>query len=218
MTRWVAFWLGFSSALGLLLGGAVLALARDESPSTIAIRPGPLASASLRIFAAEGPPSTAIPPAVQAEAQELVKAPPTVPADQRPGDVAVERGRLALTNIGSWRGAAYVFPTEKGHACYVVIGGPSGCSSEFPDRFPVGVNVFDRDGDGPDPPAVIGIAPDDVNGVAVVTGGSSAPAALENNMYFHQSAAGKTAYPNAVVVTFTDGRTARIDIPPIDVD
>lgn len=116
------------------------------------------------------------------------------------------------------RRARYVFPTDRGSACYVLTGGPSGCSSEFPGKFPVGVNVFDRDGDGPEPPAVVGLAPDDVAGVQVETGRSATQAKLANNTYFYQAPRGTPAYPDAVVVTFADGRTTRIDVPPIDVN
>jgi hypothetical protein len=223
------FWIGFSVAIGALLGFAALA-ARSGSSSApqrgAAVAPAarkhvvratraPLAE-TLAIFSRPRTKADAPPPAVAATLADL-EGQKQVSDALRPGTPDLLSSRLLLADVGSWHGAIYAAPTERGNVCYLVTGGPETCPSGFTQAFPVDVMVFDRDEVGRgNPAAVAGLVPDDVAAVTVVVEGAGHPARLDGNAYFYELDDPLAVSPQSLLIRYRDGTSLTMRLPPLD--
>lgn len=105
-----------------------------------------------------------------------------------PGGIEEDRGRLLQTDLGERGSSLWVFPTAKGHACYILTNAGAGCVEAFDvEDGGVAWSIFDRDvlREG-EPVGVFGLAADGVLEVSVVIDGETYSAELENNGFFYQ--------------------------------
>jgi hypothetical protein len=224
------FWIGFSAAIGAILTLAVVAAWSGGSSADGAqaasrpfaargehvVRPtrGPLAP-TLAVFARPRTKADVPPPAVAAtlgnlEGQEQVS------EALRPGKPDIRSSRLLLDDVGSWHGAIYAAPTDRGNVCYYVTVGPETCPVGFTQDFPVDVTIFDRDEvGGGSPAAVTGLAPDDVTAITVVVAGVGHPARLDNNAYFYELADASVRSPDSLVIHYRDRSVLRMPLPQL---
>jgi hypothetical protein len=224
------FWIGFSTAVGAILALAVIGVWSDGSPADGApsasrpfaargdhvVRPthGPLAP-TLAVFARPRTKADVPPPAVAATLADL-EGQERVSEALRPGTPDLRSSRLLLDDVGSWHGAIYAAPTDRGNVCYFVTVGPETCPAGFTQDFPVDVMIFDRDEvGGGSPAAVAGLAPNDVAAVTVVVAGVGHPARLDNNAYFYERANAAVRSPESLVIRYRDRSTLRMPLPQI---
>jgi hypothetical protein len=135
----------------------------------------------------------------------------------RVGTPSLRSSRRLLADVGSWHGAIYAAPTERGNVCYLVTGGPETCPAGFSQMSPVDVMVFDRDElRRGSPAAVAGLAPNDVAGVTVVVEGTGHPARIDNNAYFYELYDPTAGSPESLVIRYRDGTSLTMPLPPLD--
>jgi hypothetical protein len=224
------FWIGFSAAIGAVLTFAVIGILSDKSSADGApaasppfaargkhlVRPthGPLAP-TLAVFNRPRTKADAPPPAVARTLSDL-EGQEQVNEALRPGKPDIRSSRLLLDDVGSWHGAIYAAPTNRGNVCYFVTVGPETCPAGFTQDFPVDVMIFDRDEvGGGSPAAVAGLVPNDVAAVTVVVAGVGHPARLDNNAYFYELPNAEFRSPESLVIRYRDRSTLTMPLPQI---
>lgn len=225
------FWIGFSVAIAALLSFAVLATRSGSSSSARwkvaaapvlparrhVVRPArePLAR-TLAVFSRSRAKSDTPPPAVAATLADL-EGQEQVSDALRPGTPSLPSSRLLLADVGSWHGAIYAAPTERGNVCYLVTGGPETCPIRFTQAFPVDAMVFDRDEVGRGHPAVVaGLVPNDAAAVTVVVEGVGHRARIGDNAFFYELENPLAPSPQALVIRYRDGTSLEMPLPPLD--
>lgn len=219
------FWFGFALAVGALLAVAVIADARQTPGSTSFSRTGAHSNPSERLSprdSAAGFDLEALSgPRTQADdlqgialqtASHLRDGVPNEAVD--PGSFLLSESRLLLSDLGARSGKFYVVPTSKGQLCYIITGYlDAGCVSPHPlatRGIDWGLSDNDALGAG-DPLIVHGLVANDIAEVDVLVAGQSERAILANNAFYRD--VDGSAFPDALVVTFTDGHQARITVP-----
>jgi hypothetical protein len=220
-----SFWFGFALAVGALLTVAVIAYARQTPESVSASRTGAHSNPSERLApgdgaagfdlkALSGPRTLAddLQGVALETASHLRDGVPSEAVD--PGSLLLSESRLLLSDLGTRSGKFYVVPTSKGQLCYIITGYlDAGCLAPGPVAargIDWGLSDNDALGGG-DPLVVHGLVANDVAEVDVVVAGQSERAILANNAFYRE--VDESAFPDALVVTFTDGHQARIVIP-----
>lgn len=220
-----SFWLGFSLAVGALLTVAVIAYARQTPGGISASRTGAHSNPSERfasgdsaagfeLKALSGPRTLAddLQGIALETASHLLDGVPSEAVD--PGSLLLSESRLLLSDLGTRSGKFYVVPTSKGQLCYIITGYlDAGCLSPGPltvRGIDWGLSDNDVLGAG-EPLTVHGLVANNVGAVDVVVAGEAYRAVLAKNAFYRE--VDGSAFPSAIVVTFTDGHQARITIP-----
>jgi hypothetical protein len=152
------------------------------------------------VFSAPAPPPTEIPEGKRVE-------------DVRPGSVVPERSRLLLTDLGSEGASLYAAPTDNGWVCVVLgPGGGGGCTPQLS----AGIQVYmvEHGCAAKKPPAVYGLAANDVDEIRISVGPRQQDAVVAENGFFAELPLGTSADDlDAIVVLRADGRSERIPLP-----
>ena len=212
------FIVGFCAAIVALLSLSVLALARGkESARTeaIKVRTTSTLSERLGVFSKPRASSDALPSNVRAVAEGLTTGTENVPTQLLPGDSVISESRLLLSHVGSWGASLYAWPTTKGRVCYVLTGAAATCEGDFTEAHPFGSGFFDRDelGSG-EPGGVLGLVPDDVVSVDIVTASETYSTQVVNNALFFQLPDSTIVAPTALIAHYSDGTERSVRIPP----
>jgi hypothetical protein len=126
-----------------------------------------------------------------------------------------QRSRLVMDGVGSMMATVYAAVTDKGEVCQVSSNGlPSGCFSSFDDFTGHITWSVATSANGSDPPVVLGLIPDSVRSISVIVTGATFEATLGENSFAYQLSQGDQ-WPDALVITYTDGTTFRLDLPKL---
>jgi hypothetical protein len=209
-----SFFLGFSAAIGLLLAFTVVAVAGNRGAATgVGPPPGTPASA-MNVFQRAARLNDVLPASATAAAAALQEGAGSVSAALQPGALATSSSRLLLSDLGTRGASLYAFRTTKGQVCTVFTStyGSAGCFERFTPEAPISWDIRDVDQVGSGLPAVVdGMVPNDVSSIAVVVGGVSYPAQMNNNAFFYELPTA-AAWPTAINVSYTNGATQSIAI------
>jgi hypothetical protein len=131
-----------------------------------------------------------------------------------PGSLLLSDSRLLLSGLGARGGEFFVVPTSKGQLCFVITGYlDAGCLSS--DRLATrGIDwgLSDNDSLGTGEPLIVhGLVANNVTEVDLIVAGQAIRTILANNAFYGEVVG--SAFPDALVVTFTDGHRTRITIP-----
>jgi hypothetical protein len=217
-----SFVLGFAAAIGALLAVGTVAVARPHS-SARAKAPArvdtPVPSrAPLAVLRRPRNASDDLPEALEEDAAGLAGGPELAPA-VRNGAVSLPSSRLALSDLGEKNASLYLVPTAKGRICLLLTNGPEGCDTlPFTPARPANWGLFDTDGYRTgSPTGVYGIVPNNVDRVTVVDDrGTRTDARLANNAYYLELGNG-AAMPKSIILRFTDGASATMEVPTLTV-
>lgn len=223
MTARRAFSISFAAVVGgvlaVSLGGLAISDALSDGDQGSAVEgvvaaPGKPLSESLRVFSGAREVTDSLPTRVASQLQSLIgSAPADLPARLRPGALRLDEGRLLLSALGPHNAALYAVPTSSGNVCLAFTGGPSGCEKGFTVS-PIGFSSFDPDQLGAgEPYTVYGLVPNDVTRIEVVVAGKPQTALLKNNGFYYRLSDPAT-WPEAIDVTFSDGRAETITLAP----
>jgi hypothetical protein len=220
-----SFGFGFALAVGAILTVAVIAYARQTPGSTSASRTGARSNPSERLAPGDSAAGfdlkTLSVPRTLADdlqgvaletASHLRDGVPSEAVD--PGSLLLSESRLLLSDLGTRSGKFYVVPTSKGQLCYIITGYlDAGCLSPDPlAARGIDWGLSDNDALGVGEPLIVhGLVANNVAAVDVVVAGEAHRAVLANNAFYREVHG--SAFPDAIVVTFTDGHQARIMIP-----
>lgn len=125
------------------------------------------------------------------------------------------QSRLLLADAGSLGIDIYGYPTSKGRVCFLMSSGAGGCVSRdhpvgwietAPGASELREGVLIR---------IAGIVPNNVRSVYVSLAGALEAARHDNNAFYWETRWSGTA-PAELVLTYTNGAKASIDLPTID--
>lgn len=123
-----------------------------------------------------------------------------------------DQSRVLARGLGATGLDIYAYPTSKGRVCFTTSRGGGGCVDQA-HPFAWGAFVPSA-GDPAQLLQVIGLVPNNVKSVSVVTGGASTLATLRRNAFFYESAYGGRT-PDALVLAYRDGHTEDVAIPQL---
>lgn len=121
-----------------------------------------------------------------------------------------------LSGLPIGDGTLYGVTTSTGAVCLVLTPGPQGCTDTFTQQSPVSFSMFNPDGfgTGQQPTSIIGLTPDDVTAIDVVSSdGTSSVARLAHDAYFATEPVGSAAYPTSLRIHYSDGTSLTFPIP-----
>jgi len=212
-----------SLAAGLLIALAVGAFAagRESTIPTGARTAEPVgvpAAKAMEVFNGTGQSSTAqISNAGTAALTALTTDRSGVSPDLLPGQADLTKAATLLSDVGQGGWSLVAAPTTKGKVCQEVIsstGADQGgtCTAYLTDTRPVSFMLMDVDYLNAGQPAfVTGVASDDVQSIAVMVGGMSYPAILQNNAFFYQLPNNQTSI-SGIETTLKNGSTVRTTV------
>ncbi|HEX6699665.1 MAG TPA: hypothetical protein VF101_02950 [Gaiellaceae bacterium] len=217
-----SFVLGFAAAIGALIAFGAVAVARPHPalrPARAAVtKTGAPSRDPLAVLSRPRSAKDELPPGLAQSVADLAGGPELAPA-VRNGAVHGGLSHLALADLGSKNISLYIVPTAKGRVCLVMANGPQGCTTvDFTPEQPGTWGMFDGDGYRTGAPtSVYGLVPNNATRVTIVDDhGASTVARLANNAYFLELQ-DATALPKSILVDFSDGGSATMEVPKITV-
>jgi hypothetical protein len=220
--RRAGFLLGFTIGLASIVGVSFVAFAggtgnlSGDTATTADANPMTVSAAGAMSVFAQPRTSADVFPSSLADFLGQFEPSNSIAEELRPGTPDTGTSHRLLHDVGPNHADVYVVQTSKGRVCFVVTSGPyGGCFETFGGDSPVAYTVTDADQNyAGQPSEIFGFAPDRVGSVDVVEGGTAYAADLQNNALYYRLKGG-TTYPQAIIVTYHDGTTNRMDIPAL---